>query len=66
MTLRFDAWLDAQRSGLRGQAIDWFTRMRSFGDEVCELMHDRHPTACFGDAAFGYVNVLTTHVNVGS
>ena len=28
-------------------------------------MHDGHPTACWGDAAFGYVNVFTSHVNVG-
>ena len=28
-------------------------------------MHDDHPTACVGDAAFGYVNAFTHHVNVG-
>ena len=28
-------------------------------------MHDGHPTACVGDAAFGYVNAFTAHVNVG-
>ncbi len=28
-------------------------------------MHDGCPTACLGDAAFGYVNVFTSHVNVG-
>ncbi|HET7400919.1 MAG TPA: DUF1801 domain-containing protein, partial [Usitatibacter sp.] len=26
---------------------------------------DGHPTACVGDAAFGYVNAFTAHVNVG-
>ena len=30
-----------------------------------ELLHDGHPTACVEDAAFGYVNVFTTHVNIG-
>ncbi len=28
-------------------------------------MHDGCPVACLGDAAFGYVNVFTSHVNVG-
>jgi hypothetical protein len=28
-------------------------------------MRDGCPTACVGDAAFGYVNAFTHHVNVG-
>jgi len=28
-------------------------------------LHDGHPTACVGDAAFAYVNAFTAHVNVG-
>jgi len=43
----------------------WFETMRDCGDDVRELLHDGHPTACVGDAAFAYVNVFTTHVNVG-
>ncbi|WP_263375463.1 DUF1801 domain-containing protein [Granulicella aggregans] len=43
----------------------WFEAMRECGDEVRELLHDGCPNACFGDAAFGYVNVFTSHVNVG-
>lgn len=39
--------------------------MRRCGDDVRELLHDHHPTACVGDAAFGYVNVFAAHVNVG-
>ena len=39
--------------------------MRSCGDDVRELLHDYHPTACVGQAAFGYVNIFTSHVNVG-
>jgi hypothetical protein len=39
--------------------------MRKCGDDVRELLHDGHPTACVGDAAFGYVNAFTAHVNVG-
>ncbi|HEX8076264.1 MAG TPA: DUF1801 domain-containing protein, partial [Chthoniobacterales bacterium] len=34
-------------------------------DDVQELLHDGHPTACVGDAAFAYVNAFKDHVNVG-
>ena len=43
----------------------WFEVMRDCGDDVRELLHDGHPTACVGDAAFGYVNAFREHVNVG-
>lgn len=43
----------------------WFEVMRGCGDDVRELLHDGHPTACVGDAAFGYVNAFKAHVNVG-
>jgi len=39
--------------------------MRNCGDEFRELLHDGCPVACLGDAPFGYVNVFTSHVNVG-
>lgn len=43
----------------------WFGVMRECGDEVREVLHDGCPTACLGDAAFGYVGVFTAHVNAG-
>ena len=43
----------------------WFGVMRNCGDDVRELLHDGHPTACVGDAAFAYVNAFKAHVNVG-
>ena len=43
----------------------WFEVMRGCGDDVRELLHDGHPTACIGDAAFAYVNAFKAHVNVG-
>ena len=46
-------------------AQHWFEVMRECGDDVRELLHDGHPTACVADAAFGYVNAFTAHVNVG-
>ena len=60
-----DRWFDAHRQDLAAIARLWFAEMRSCGDDVTELLHDGHPTACVGDAAFGYVNVFTSHVNVG-
>ena len=60
-----DAWLGAQRDDLRPFVETWFGHMRQRGGDVRELMHDGCPTACVGDAAFGYVNAFRDHVNVG-
>jgi hypothetical protein len=60
-----DAWFDARSPELGGIAREWFLRMRGCGSDVRELLHDGHPTACVGDAAFGYTNAFTGHVNVG-
>lgn len=55
-----------QHSGELGLlARRWFEVMRSCGNDVRELLHDGHPTACVDDAAFGYVNAFKAHVNVG-
>jgi len=60
-----DDWLNEDAVELRAIARRWFEVMRKCGDEVRELFHDGCPVACFGDAPFGYVNVFTSHVNVG-
>jgi len=60
-----DAWMKRHPGELGDLAHHWFEVMRNCGDEVRELMHDGCPVACLGDAAFGYVNVFTSHVNVG-
>ncbi len=60
-----DAWMRARAGGLGAIASRWFEAMRGCGGDVRELLHDGHPTACVGDAAFGYVNAFTAHVNVG-
>jgi hypothetical protein len=68
-----DAWLKTKmkmqtkdHAGELGAiAQQWFEVMRKCGDEVRELLHDGCPVACLGDAPFGYVNVFTSHVNVG-
>ena len=60
-----DAWFSVQEPELGAIARLWFDQMRACGDDVTELLHDGHPTACVGDAAFSYVNVFTSHVNIG-
>lgn len=60
-----DAWMDAHAGTLGDIARRWFDVMRDCGDDVRELLHDGHPTACVGDAGFAYVNAFTAHVNVG-
>jgi hypothetical protein len=60
-----DAWMKKHGGELGAIAHEWFEVMRNCGDEVRELLHDGCPAACLGDAPFGYVNVLTSHVNVG-
>ena len=60
-----DAWMKEHSGELGAIARHWFDVMRERGDDVRELLHDGHPTACVADAAFAYVNVFTAHVNVG-
>jgi hypothetical protein len=60
-----DQWMKEHQGELGAIARRWFEVMRKCGDEVRELFHDGCPVACLGDAPFGYVNVFTSHVNVG-
>lgn len=60
-----DAWFSTPNHELRRSAQPWFERMRGCGTDVRELLHDGRPTACVGDAAFGYVDAFGVHVNVG-
>lgn len=60
-----DAWLEQHPAELGAIAKHWFDVMRARGDDVRELLHDGHPTACVDEAAFAYVNAFTAHVNVG-
>ena len=60
-----DVWMNGHCGELGAIAQRWFAVMRACGENVRELLHDGHPTACVDDAAFGYVNVFKDHVNVG-
>src|SRR5687767_15256179 len=59
------AWMDEHDDELGAIARHWFDAMRDCGDDVREVLHDGHPTACVTDAAFAYVNAFKAHVNVG-
>lgn len=58
-------WMNEHPGELGAIARRWFDVVRDCGDDVRELLHDGHPTACVGDAAFAYVDAFTAHVNVG-
>jgi len=60
-----EAWFSKPDDRPRWIAQPWFEQMRGCGADVRELLQDGHPTACVGDAAFGYVNAFRAHVNVG-
>jgi hypothetical protein len=60
-----DVWIKLHAGELGAIALRWFDTMRQCGDEVRELLHDGHPVACLADAPFAYVDVFTSHVNVG-
>jgi hypothetical protein len=60
-----ERWMDDHPGSLGDIARRWFEVMRACGEDVREVLHDGHPTACAGDAAFGYVNAFRAHVNVG-
>ena len=60
-----DAWMKEHAGELGAIAHEWFEVMRKCGGEVRELLHDGCPVACLGDVPFAYVNVFSSHVNVG-
>jgi hypothetical protein len=60
-----EEWLGGREGPLGDIARRWFRRIRACGRDVHELLHDGCPTACVKQAAFAYVNVFKSHVNVG-
>lgn len=61
-----EAWFAARAvTPLGALAAAWFQVLRSGGPDVRDLLHDGHPAACIGEAAFAYVNVFSSHVNLG-
>jgi hypothetical protein len=62
---RIEVWMQENSGELGRIAQRWFEVMCDCGEDVRELLHDGHPTACVGDAAFACVNAFNAHVNVG-
>lgn len=60
-----DLWLEQKAKELRPIASKWFEVIRNAGPEVEAIFHDNYPIGCIEDAPFAYVNVYTSHVNVG-
>ena len=60
-----DEWFRDESGDLGAIAQAWFEVMRGCGKDVRELLHDGHPTACVGEAAFAYVDAFSAHVNIG-
>ena len=58
------AWF-ASDDPLRQMVAPWFAALKACGPGVCEVLHDGHPTACAGDAAFAYVDAFTGHASLG-
>lgn len=58
-----DAWLTAP-DPLRRLIAPWFEALRALPGHR-ELLHDGHPTACAGEAAFAHVDAFTAHAAVG-
>lgn len=59
-----EAWFSAD-DPLRRLVEPWFERLRASGEDVRELLHDGHPTACVDDAAFAYVDAFAAHASIG-
>ena len=60
-----DSWMNEHSDELGAIAKYWFDVIRRCGNDVRELLHDGHPTACVADVAFAYVNAFKAHVNIG-
>lgn len=64
-SLEIDEWLSREPNELYSLARIWFSKLRECGSNVNELIHDGCPVACVENAAFAYVNVFKSHLNVG-
>jgi len=60
-----ERWMEDHAGELGDITARWFEVFRNCGDDVREVLHDGHPTACVRETAFAYVNAFNAHVNVG-
>ena len=60
-----EEWLGHHADARGVLARRWFACLRKSGRDVEEVMHDGLAAVCVQKAAFAYVGVFRTHVNVG-
>ncbi len=53
-----EVWMHAHSGELGMIAQRWFEVMRACGDDVRELLHDGHPTACVAEEESGRCQFL--------
>ena len=58
-------WLEKKPEDLRPLAIKWFDAIKKCGPDVQPIFHDGYPIGCVDHAPFAYVNVFTSHMNLG-
>lgn len=63
--ITMDSWLAKKPEHLHPIAIKWFRTIKECGNDVQDIFHDNYPMGCVQEAPFAYVNVFTSHVNVG-
>ena len=63
--LTMDIWLRSKSPVLAPIAVKWFNEIKSRGNDVQAIFHDGYPIGCVNNAPFAYVNVFSSHVNVG-
>lgn len=63
--LTMDIWLRSKTPALRPIAVKWFNEIKNCGNDVQDIFHDGYPIGCVNKAPFAYVNIFSSHVNVG-
>lgn len=58
-------WLKKKAPELHPIATKWFDEIKKCGPDVQAIFHDGYPMGCIDKAPFAYVNIYSTHVNVG-
>lgn len=65
-TIELEDWLAQKAEVLRPIARHWISIMEECGHgDVVRIFHDNCPICCVESAPFVYVNVFTSHLNVG-
>jgi len=63
--ISMDSWLEQKPQALRPLAIKWFNAIKRCGLDVQDIFHDNYPIGCVEHSPFAYINVFTSHVNLG-